>query len=36
MDDGFSRQLYMMRAENYLKSIYPDWNKEDLVYKKTF
>ena len=34
MDDGFSRGLYLIKAENYLKSIYPDWNKEALVYKK--
>lgn len=34
MDDGFSRDLYLMKAESYLRSHYPNWNKEDLVYKK--
>lgn len=34
MDDGFSRALYMIRAESYLKSCYPDWNRQDLIYKK--
>lgn len=34
MDDGFARELYLIKAENYLKGIYPGWNKADLVYKK--
>lgn len=34
MDDGFARELYLIKAENYLKGIYPGWDKEDLVYKK--
>ena len=32
--DGFSRKEMLERFESYLRSIYPDWNKEDLVYKK--
>lgn len=34
MDDGLARELYLIKAENYLKGIYPGWNKEALVYKK--
>lgn len=34
MDDGFSRGLYLIKAEGYLKRHYPEWNKEALVYKK--
>lgn len=34
MDDGLARKLYLYKAENYLKSHYPDWDKKDLIYKK--
>ncbi len=34
MDDGNNREYYMDVAENYLRSQYPDWNKDDLIFKK--
>lgn len=34
MDNGPARKLYLMKAEQYLKSKYSDWNKSDLIYKK--
>ena len=34
MDDGFARELYLIKAESYLKRLYPDWDKANLVYKK--
>lgn len=34
MDNSDKRKEYLDKAENYLKSKYPDWNKERLVYDK--
>lgn len=34
MDNSQASVLYVARAKEYLKSIYPDWNEEDLVYNK--
>ncbi|MBP5422474.1 MAG: HNH endonuclease [Paludibacteraceae bacterium] len=34
MDDGDNRKYYMEVAENYLRDHYPDWNKNDLIFKK--
>ena len=34
MDDGLSRDMYIEKAESYLKSIYADWDRSKLVYKK--
>lgn len=34
MDDGLARALYMQKAESYLKSIYADWDRSKLIYKK--
>lgn len=34
MDNSDKRSVYKERAENYLRSIYPDWNEERLVYQK--
>lgn len=34
MDNSDKRQIYLERAGMYLKSVYPDWNKEALVYNK--
>lgn len=34
LDEGQAKELYHERAKEYLKSIYPDWNEEDLVYNK--
>ena len=33
-DEGPNKELYRERAREYLKSIYPDWNEEDLIYNK--
>ena len=33
-DFGQDTQLYEEYMENYLKGIYKDWNKENLIYKK--
>ena len=33
-DDSINRKYMIQRAENYFKSIYPNWSKDDLVYKK--
>lgn len=33
-DEGQAKALYRERAKEYLKSKYPDWNEEDLVYNK--
>ena len=33
-DNGSKREEYGQIIENYLSSIYDNWNKEDLVYKK--
>ena len=34
MDNGQAGKLLRMKAEEYLKSIYPDWDKSKLVYDK--
>lgn len=34
MDNTTYRDYYVNKAKEYLKSIYPDWNEEDLVYNK--
>lgn len=34
MDNGLITQNYREKAEEYLKSIYPDWDKSKLVYDK--
>lgn len=34
LDNGQATQLYRQRARDYLMSIYPDWNEDDLVYNK--
>lgn len=34
-DDSKERLIWMMKyAEDYLRSKYPNWNKNDLIYKK--
>lgn len=34
MDNGLLTQIYREKAENYLKAIYPEWDKSKLIYKK--
>ena len=34
MDDGFARELYLVKARDYLKRHYEDWDESNLVYKK--
>ena len=34
MDNGQATKLYRARAEEYLKSKYPTWDKSKLVYNK--
>lgn len=34
MDNGQAIKLYRDKAEQYLKSKYPNWNKSQLVYDK--
>lgn len=34
MDNGLSTPLYRAKAEEYLKSKYPNWDKRKLVYNK--
>ena len=34
MDNSTSREYYVNRAKEYLKSIYPDWNEEELIFNK--
>ena len=34
MDNGQATQLYRMKAEEYLKSKYPEWDRSKLVYDK--
>lgn len=34
MDNGQASKLYRMKAEEYLKSKYPEWNKSKLIYDK--
>lgn len=33
-DEGKEKDTYRKIARDYLKSKYPDWNEEDLVYNK--
>lgn len=33
-DEGKEKEVYRQIAKEYLKSIYPDWNEEDLVFNK--
>lgn len=34
MDNSTYRDVYVGKAKEYLKTIYPDWNEEELVYNK--
>jgi len=34
MDNGMASKLYRMKAEKYLKSKYPEWDKSKLIYDK--
>ena len=34
MDNSTYRDYYVNKAKEYLKSIYPDWNEEKLIYNK--
>ena len=34
MDDGFSRELYLIKARDYLKRHYSEWDESKLVYRK--
>lgn len=34
LDEGQAKDLYREKAKQYLMSLYPDWNEEDLVYNK--
>lgn len=34
MDNGQATKLYRSKAEEYLRSKYPDWDKSKLVYDK--
>ena len=34
MDNGLNTTIYRDKAESYLKSIYPNWNRSQLVYNK--
>ena len=34
MDNGQATKLFRTKAEEYLKSKYPDWDKNKLVYNK--
>lgn len=33
-DEGQAKELLRERAKKYLKSIYPDWDEENLIYNK--
>jgi len=33
-DNGLNTKYYDEKAERHLKSKYPNWNKENLIYKK--
>ena len=33
-DQGIDRRAIETYTENYLRSLYPDWSREKLVYKK--
>lgn len=34
MDNSIYRSLYIEKAKEYLKHIYPDWKEEDLIFNK--
>lgn len=34
MDNGLASKLYRIKAEEYLKRQYPEWDKSKLVYNK--
>ena len=34
LDEGRNKDAFREKARKYLKSKYPDWNEEDLVYNK--
>lgn len=34
MDNSQARELYVNRAKDYLKSIYPEWDETKLIYTK--
>lgn len=34
LDEGRTREAMYVRAVAYLKGFYPDWNREDMIYKK--
>lgn len=34
LDEGQAKELYRRKAEEYLKSKYPGWDKSKLVYNK--
>lgn len=34
MDNGMASKLYRIKAEEYLKAHYPDWDVSKLVYNK--
>jgi 5-methylcytosine-specific restriction endonuclease McrA len=34
MDNSTKSKYYVTKAKEYLQSIYPDWNEEELVYNK--
>lgn len=34
LDESSKRQTKLAIAREYLESIYPDWNEEDLIYHK--
>lgn len=34
MDNGLITEIYRIKAEEYLKSKYPEWDKSKLIYDK--
>ena len=34
MDNSQARNLYIAKAKDYLRSIYPGWDEKDLIYDK--
>ena len=34
MDEGRDRQYYQAKAEQYMKSHYPNWDRKNLTYRK--
>lgn len=34
LDEGRTREAMYARAVSYLKGFYPEWNREDMIYKK--